>query len=78
MKNNNTRNAFTTVEILLVVSAVLVFCYIVSPVVKSTGSAIGRWMSTPTATATAAAPACPSVAQQAAALVDNTVSVLKK
>ena len=77
MKTNNTRKAFTTVEILLVISAVMVFCYIVTPAVKSTGNAIGRWMSTPTATATAAAP-CPTVAQQAAALVDNTVSVLKK
>ena len=77
MKTNNKR-AFTSVEIMLVVCAIVVTMYVVAPAVKATGGAIGKWMSTPTATATAAAPACPSVATQAAAAVDNMVSVLKK
>ena len=76
MKNNNKR-AFTSVEIMLVVCAIVVTMYVVAPAVKATGGAIGKWMSTPTATATASpASPCPTVAQQAAAAVDGMASVL--
>jgi hypothetical protein len=50
MKNNN-KSGFSSVEVLLVVSAILVFAYCAAPAVHGVGSALGKWMSTPSATA---------------------------
>jgi competence protein ComGC len=41
MKNNN-KSGFTSVEIMLVVCAIVVTMYVVGPAVKAAGAAIGR------------------------------------
>lgn len=59
-KNNNARGGFTGVEVLLVVSAILVFAYCCTPVVQGVGRGLGKWMSTPSAKAakTSGTPQC--------------------
>lgn len=72
--NNNTRRAFSTVEILVVLSAVMVTMYIAAPALKSVGSSVYSWFSTPAPTA--AAKACESAVASTAAAVDGLTSVL--
>lgn len=49
--SKNNKSGFSSVEVLLVVSAILVFAYCAAPAVHGVGSALGKWMSTPSAAA---------------------------
>lgn len=73
--SKNNKSGFSSVEVLLVVSAILVFAYCCAPVVQGVGRGLGKWMSTPSASAAknsgtpAPAQCCAPAAQPAPAPV---------
>jgi hypothetical protein len=82
--SKNNKSGFSSVEVLLVVSAILVFAYCAAPAVHGVGSALGKWISTPSANAAknsgtpgqCCAPAAPAPAVAPANAAAET-SVLK-
>lgn len=74
MKTNNNRAGFTAVEIMVVVSAVLVVCYIAGPAVKSVGSGVYSWFTTPTPTA--ATKACEQAVATTNSVLNHAVGAL--
>jgi hypothetical protein len=71
---NNTRNGFSAVEIMVVVCAIMVTMYVAGPAVKSVGSSVYSWFSTPAPTA--AGKACETAVAATASAVDGLTSVL--
>jgi hypothetical protein len=74
MKNNNTRRAFSTVEILVVLSAVMVTMYIAAPAAKAVGSSLYSWFATPAPTA--AGKACEQAVAATTSVLDRATEAL--